>query len=73
LEPQYNHGLLYRAKIVRSRGPTEYGDRLCSALRRRAGMRGLIRHFGTRYCCDAEQIGYSECEVDERTRVISTL
>lgn len=74
MEPKkHKHGQMYRAKIVPSGGPPEYGEWFCTESEVRAVMRRLIRNVGTRYYCEAKQIGCTECKVDERARVISTL
>lgn len=74
LEPKkHNHGQMFRAKMVPFRGPTEYGEWFCTESDLRAAMREQIRNIGTRYYCEAKLIGCSECEVDERAKVICTL
>ena len=70
---KHKHGQMYRAKIVPFKGLPEYGDWFCTESELRTAMQGLIRKIGTRYYCEAKQIGCSECEVDESARVISAL
>jgi hypothetical protein len=50
-----------------------YGEWFCTESELRAAMSGRIRNIGTRYYCEAKLIGCSECEVDERAKVISAL
>jgi len=74
LEPKkHNHGQMYRAKIVPSIGPPEYGEWFGTEADLRSAMRGLTRSIGKRYYCETKMIACSECEGGEAAKVISTL
>jgi hypothetical protein len=70
---KHSHGYLYRAKIAPFSGPTEYGEWFGSEAALRTAMRETARNIGSRYYCEAMTIGCSECEVDEKPRVIAAL
>lgn len=70
----HKHGQMYRAKMVPfGGGPPEFGAWFCTEAELRAALQGLNRKLGTRYYCEAKAIGCSECEVDERAKVICAL
>ena len=70
---KHDHGLLYRAKITRFSGGSEYGEWFHSESALRSAMQKVTRDLGKRYYCETKIITCAECEVDEQPRVIATL
>lgn len=73
MNKKHAHGQLYRVKIAPFSGPTEYGEWFGSEAMLRSAMLGVARDIGKKYYCEAMTIHCSECEVDEKPKVIAVL
>lgn len=71
----HNHGRVYRAKIVRADGGTEYGEWFNTEKELRSEMQWVTRVIGKRYYCESKMVncGQPRCDVDPTPRVIATL
>ena len=71
---KHDHGQMFRAKIVPTVGPPEFGAWYASEAEVQAAMQGVKRALGKRYYCESMPIACAECEPGEQSaRVIAML